>query len=152
MPTERQAVCSAFGRLAITGPTSQAAANSSAVLPRITARYSSSVVAVFLAAASCITSPSAIVAAAADRMRSEEHTSELQSLAYLVCRLLLEKKKAWMRPDHRGKRTMLHTAPPGYALILLRPRGAAATALRLELFGADCHLDIHTHICVSFRK
>src|SRR5205823_8425690 len=27
------------------------------------------------------------------RKRSEEHTSELQSLAYLVCRLLLEKKK-----------------------------------------------------------
>src|SRR2546425_5199320 len=37
-------------------------------------------------------------AVGADRMspgtlRSEEHTSELQSLAYLVCRLLLEKKK-----------------------------------------------------------
>src|SRR5687767_15377923 len=32
-----------------------------------------------------------ITAAAA--IRSEEHTSELQSLAYLVCRLLLEKKK-----------------------------------------------------------
>src|SRR5205823_12079521 len=28
-----------------------------------------------------------------DDERSEEHTSELQSLAYLVCRLLLEKKK-----------------------------------------------------------
>src|SRR3989441_1734799 len=28
-----------------------------------------------------------------DAIRSEEHTSELQSLAYLVCRLLLEKKK-----------------------------------------------------------
>src|SRR6478609_11864310 len=28
--------------------------------------------------------------------RSEEHTSELQSLAYLVCRLLLEKKKTKM--------------------------------------------------------
>src|SRR2546425_5878740 len=27
-----------------------------------------------------------------DPVRSEEHTSELQSLAYLVCRLLLEKK------------------------------------------------------------
>src|SRR5687767_15216060 len=27
------------------------------------------------------------------RRRSEEHTSELQSLAYLVCRLLLEKKE-----------------------------------------------------------
>src|SRR2546425_4781512 len=31
--------------------------------------------------------------------RSEEHTSELQSLAYLVCRLLLEKKKIHF---HRG--------------------------------------------------
>src|SRR2546425_6281921 len=30
--------------------------------------------------------------------RSEEHTSELQSLAYLVCRLLLEKKN----PNHPG--------------------------------------------------
>src|SRR2546423_6634861 len=34
----------------------------------------------------------------ARRPRSEEHTSELQSLAYLVCRLLLEKKKK--RDDH----------------------------------------------------
>src|SRR2546425_9701235 len=33
------------------------------------------------------------VAAFAGNARSEEHTSELQSLAYLVCRLLLEKKK-----------------------------------------------------------
>src|SRR5205823_11180285 len=31
--------------------------------------------------------------AARDLFRSEEHTSELQSLAYLVCRLLLAKKK-----------------------------------------------------------
>src|SRR2546425_8732547 len=30
-------------------------------------------------------------------VRSEEHTSELQSLAYLVCRLLLEKKKEDVR-------------------------------------------------------
>src|SRR5437762_11249786 len=30
---------------------------------------------------------------AAESMRSEEHTSELQSPMYLVCRLLLEKKK-----------------------------------------------------------
>src|SRR2546425_7578954 len=40
--------------------------------------------------------------------RSEEHTSELQSLAYLVCRLLLEKKKkedAYLNapPDHHGR-------------------------------------------------
>src|SRR2546425_9723690 len=33
------------------------------------------------------------------RMRSEEHTSELQSLAYLVCRLLLEKKKIQSHPS-----------------------------------------------------
>src|SRR2546425_6171927 len=33
------------------------------------------------------------VAVGAAGVRSEEHTSELQSLAYLVCRLLLEKKK-----------------------------------------------------------
>src|SRR5947199_3759649 len=32
-------------------------------------------------------------AAAAAQARSEEHTSELQSLRHLVCRLLLEKKK-----------------------------------------------------------
>src|SRR2546425_5613432 len=32
--------------------------------------------------------------------RSEEHTSELQSLAYLVCRLLLEKKKKTLRTIH----------------------------------------------------
>src|SRR2546425_7651032 len=33
-----------------------------------------------------------------DGRRSEEHTSELQSLAYLVCRLLLEKKKIIIQP------------------------------------------------------
>src|SRR2546423_7854472 len=34
------------------------------------------------------------------RSRSEEHTSELQSLAYLVCRLLLEKKKTLLETPH----------------------------------------------------
>src|SRR2546425_7607017 len=34
--------------------------------------------------------------------RSEEHTSELQSLAYLVCRLLLEKKKKKPTPNDRS--------------------------------------------------
>src|SRR2546425_8619248 len=33
-------------------------------------------------------------------VRSEEHTSELQSLAYLVCRLLLEKKKKEHQPSN----------------------------------------------------
>src|SRR3712207_7331393 len=35
----------------------------------------------------------AVLAAARSYARSEEHTSELQSRQYLVCRLLLEKKK-----------------------------------------------------------
>src|SRR3989441_5968564 len=36
--------------------------------------------------------------------RSEEHTSELQSLAYLVCRLLLEKKKKTLHHLHTSQR------------------------------------------------
>src|SRR2546425_5098497 len=43
-----------------------------------------------------------VVARDLEVLRSEEHTSELQSLAYLVCRLLLEKKKThsrWGRSD-----------------------------------------------------
>src|SRR5260370_32700544 len=44
--------------------------------------------------ASCSTVPAACVR----RLRSEEHTSELQSHLNLVCRLLLEKKK--LRQDH----------------------------------------------------
>src|SRR2546425_2553889 len=35
----------------------------------------------------------------ANGARSEEHTSELQSLAYLVCRLLLEKKNNTKKKD-----------------------------------------------------
>src|SRR5205823_12609175 len=47
----------------------------------------------------------AVVIRSSRNSRSEEHTSELQSLAYLVCRLLLEKKKtrgaaaAWGGPS-----------------------------------------------------
>src|SRR5687767_15629812 len=37
-------------------------------------------------------------------VRSEEHTSELQSLAYLVCRLLLEKKKKHIICSHHKKK------------------------------------------------
>src|SRR3989441_1635788 len=36
--------------------------------------------------------------------RSEEHTSELQSLAYLVCRLLLEKKKKKRKKTNHSKK------------------------------------------------
>src|SRR2546425_9766461 len=42
------------------------------------------------------------------RGRSEEHTSELQSLAYLVCRLLLEKKKKNITPSQRTSPATRH--------------------------------------------
>src|SRR5947209_12934958 len=38
-----------------------------------------------------------------DTIRSEEHTSELQSRQYLVCRLLLEKKKKKNNQQHTHK-------------------------------------------------
>src|SRR5687767_15650728 len=40
--------------------------------------------------------------------RSEEHTSELQSLAYLVCRLLLEKKKNNKNRNHKHTKDQTH--------------------------------------------
>src|SRR5437899_10122608 len=40
--------------------------------------------------------------------RSEEHTSELQSLRHLVCRLLLEKKKKIKRKTQNTKRDLTH--------------------------------------------
>src|SRR5205823_10406349 len=42
------------------------------------------------------------------RLRSEEHTSELQSLAYLVCRLLLEKKKHYISYTVHETHTVLY--------------------------------------------
>src|SRR5262245_63617982 len=45
-----------------------------------------------------------VVARLAEAARSEEHTSELQSLRHLVCRLLLEKKKK-KRQQHNTETT-----------------------------------------------
>src|SRR2546425_3279859 len=44
-----------------------------------------------------------------DDRRSEEHTSELQSLAYLVCRLLLEKKKIHLHIITNTVQSLRHT-------------------------------------------
>src|SRR5437763_3659230 len=43
-------------------------------------------------------------------VRSEEHTSELQSPMYLVCRLLLEKKKTKDRRRNEGETFLVHSA------------------------------------------
>src|SRR3712207_7330798 len=49
---------------------------------------------------------------AAHGLRSEEHTSELQSRQYLVCRLLLEKKQSNTAPRPWGGALSLHPRIP----------------------------------------
>src|SRR5438045_5229775 len=53
--------------------------------------------------------------------RSEEHTSELQSLRHLVCRLLLEKKKNahYLLPRHQPIRTQLNQSRSTYVAVQL---------------------------------
>src|SRR5258705_4401654 len=62
----------------------------------------------------CPRSPPDAIATFRHRGRSEEHTSELQSLRHLVCRLLLEKKKtvATRRRAIYHSRPMLPSQPP----------------------------------------
>src|SRR5258705_5587721 len=47
------------------------------------------------------------------QIRSEEHTSELQSLRHLVCRLLLEKKKTIEGSSHIGHVSPVRESTPG---------------------------------------
>src|SRR5947199_7484271 len=61
-------------------------------------------------------------------VRSEEHTSELQSLRHLVCRLLLEKKKKkqeWGRPQARP-RPRASTRPSRCYAVETRPHALVA--------------------------
>src|SRR2546425_6225480 len=69
--------------------TSRPAACARCRTPRPTEAYVANTVTVSSPDIHATSSPGSVV-----HGRSEEHTSELQSLAYLVCRLLLEKKKA----------------------------------------------------------
>src|SRR5258705_7114116 len=48
--------------------------------------------------------------------RSEEHTSELQSLRHLVCRLLLEKKKYLSAPGVSSKRGSYNNGHPNRSI------------------------------------
>src|SRR2546425_9561312 len=63
---------------------------------------------------------------AQDCSRSEEHTSELQSLAYLVCRLLLEKKKK-QRQSHQSSRhfTFVRSRTQVACIVERHPRATA---------------------------
>src|SRR5690242_19549101 len=84
----------------------------------------------------CIATSQQLIAAMP--IRSEEHTSELQSHVNLVCRLLLEKKKKKSKTTtHRSHshharrqlhsspcpvaRALAHAAPPRFFLIIRRP-------------------------------
>src|SRR5471030_2441889 len=75
-------------------------------------------------------------------VRSEEHTSELQSLRHLVCRLLLEKKKTGLCRSydgkHRQRRYRINAARERprrpRALALSRRRGRGDPPDRLHVF------------------
>src|SRR2546430_9434833 len=67
---------------------------------------------VFLMKALCF----ALFACAFNLLRSEEHTSELQSQSNLVCRLLLEKKKINIRQSTRS--TLLALAYSSHRLLI----------------------------------
>src|ERR1039458_5454110 len=69
------------------------------------------------------------------RKRSEEHTSELQSLRHLVCRLLLEKKKSEPRPAAVGYLSRFLCA--GCALALLATGCASTRPLKGVIFFKD---------------
>src|SRR5205823_9702647 len=56
-----------------------------------------------------------ILARFVDAVRSEEHTSELQSLAYLVCRLLLEKKNINQLVSGTGR---IHAVDVGFDAVI----------------------------------
>src|SRR5829696_6016325 len=74
-------------------------------------------------------------------LRSEEHTSELQSLTNLVCRLLLEKKKARRVRPYPAIHPAVHPRGPrrdrrGGGRVLVRPGGRDGAAVRRD-DGAD---------------
>src|SRR2546429_1248535 len=64
-------------------------------------------------------------------LRSEEHTSELQSRLHLVCRLLLEKKKHTVSLAHRLKAQLVGTGDGASGL----------TPVLHSLCGCDCHYE-----------
>src|SRR5258707_4706231 len=68
--------------------------------------------------AGCLRAPSSLgpaIAPCSGTTRSEEHTSELQSRQYLVCRLLLEKKEQLLLPlkaNEQEWKRLLVSQPP----------------------------------------
>src|SRR2546425_8396512 len=65
--------------------------------------------------------PALVAAGRPQEGRSEEHTSELQSLAYLVCRLLLEKKKNKMSPQRTHRTHALQHLVQHHRIVDAKP-------------------------------
>src|SRR5256886_3922126 len=84
------------------------------------------------------------------KLRSEEHTSELQSQSNLVCRLLLEKKKT----QARDSRAFSQPCPLGSRGLGLWAHGRRAERLSAPLSHRccrllDCSLFLYLFRCVS---
>src|SRR5262247_3685611 len=104
-----------------------------------------------------LTSPSWVLRGLLLNLRSEEHTSELQSLRHLVCRLLLDKKKtARRRGLRRQPRTFAscHRPTSRDERLPCRPR-----SLCFFFFNDTASTEIYTlslhdalPICLGFRR
>src|SRR5437016_7900775 len=79
-------------------------------------------------------------------MRSEEHTSELQSLTNLVCRLLLEKKKNRILTNLRNQ-LMTVTAGPQYAGSSTRARLRRHSSIANRLDHTASYDQIAARVC-----
>src|SRR5262245_43239223 len=78
--------------------------------------------------------------AIAKRARSEEHTSELQSLRHLVCRLLLEKKNkiTTERHDEQGRARVADTVAKALVAARIEVRSSFSVSRREAI--NECHL------------
>src|SRR5258707_1473409 len=91
------------------------------------------------------------VAASLHGMRSEEHTSELQSRQYLVCRLLLEKKKAICDVGHHVR--PLLELDDGDPIWRVEPRGPPSAVCRREEPAPDsCRFNARISLVLSSAK
>src|SRR5436853_5976826 len=85
------------------------------------------------------------------RRRSEEHTSELQSLRHLVCRLLLEKKKKKIE-DEVDVEIAVQTADRPQEGVKLSPPPAEFLDIACEPRIADAVADcVCTQVCPHVR-
>src|SRR5258706_8555342 len=82
-----------------------------------------------------------------ERIRSEEHTSELQSLTNLVCRLLLEKKKQINKTTAAGRKDPAGTSSARIALGYLMRRAGTHALWMCTARGGLCGLE-HVAICL----